>query len=178
MGLRRHRGDGHQSPHLHMGQGPGHLRRSVDLIRGKAAFGGLAADVHLQQDILAELQSSGGLFDLLQKLRAAHRLDQIGLAHHLADLVALQMADKVQGTAGVGVFRQLGGHLLDPVFAQGVNTGGNGLLAGGGVVHFAGAHQDDVGAGAAGLPGRLVHLLPDGGNVLRNRHSESLPFPY
>ena len=36
-----------------MGQGPGHLRRSVDLIRGKAAFGGLAADVHLQQDILA-----------------------------------------------------------------------------------------------------------------------------
>ena len=35
-----------------------------------------------------------------------------------------------------------------------------------------------VGAGAAGLPGRLVHLLPDGGNVLRNRHSESLPFPY
>ena len=78
----------------------------------------------------------------------------------------------------IGVFRQLGGHLLDPVFAQGVNTGGNGLLAGGGVVHFAGAHQDDVGAGAAGLPGRLVHLLPDGGNILRNRHSESLPFPY
>ena len=50
--------------------------------------------------------------------------------------------------------------------------------AGGSVVHFAGAHQDDVGAGAPHFPGRLVHLLPDGGNVLRNRHSESLPFPY
>ena len=36
----------------------------------------------------------------------------------------------------------------------------------------------DVNLKKAGLPGRLVHLLPDGGNVLRNRHSESLPFPY
>ena len=86
------------------------------------------------------------------------------------------MADKVQGTALIGVFRQLGGHLLHPVFAQGVDPGGNGLLAGGGVVHFAGAHQDNVGAGAPRFPGRLVHLLPDGGNILRNRHSESLPF--
>ena len=82
----------------------------------------------------------------------------------------------MQGTALIGVFRQLGGHLLDPVFPQGVDAGGNGLPAGGGVVHFAGAHQDDVGAGAAGLPGRPVHLLPDGGNIFRNRHSESLPF--
>ena len=54
----------------------------------------------------------------------------------------------MQGRAIIGVLRQLFRHLLHPVLAQYVDAGGNGLPAGGGVIHLAGAHQRDL----SGLP--------------------------
>ena len=92
------------------------------------------------------------------------------MAHHLLDLVALQVADEVQRRALIGVFRELLRHLLDPVFPQGVNTGGNGCPAGGGVIHLAGAHQGDLSGVPARLPGGLGNLRPDAGDVFRNGH--------
>ena len=94
-------------------------------------------------------------------------MDQGRPAHHLTDLVALEMADEVEGRAVVGAFRQLGRHLLDPVFPQSVNAGGDGRLAGGGIVHLAGPHQEDLPRVPARRPGGPVHPLPDGADVFR-----------
>ena len=55
VGDRLHRRDGHQSPDPDMGQLTGQNGRRLRLLRGKAALGLLAADVHLQQDILHQL---------------------------------------------------------------------------------------------------------------------------
>ena len=103
-------------------------------------------------------------------------MDESGLAHHLPHLVALQMADEVQGRSVIGVLSQLGGHLLHPVLPQSVHSGGDGLLTGGGVVHLAGAHQNDIPLAAAAFSGGLRHLPPHGGNVFRNGHTD-LSFP-
>ena len=61
-------------------------------------------------------------------------MDQGYLAHHLLDLVPLEMTDEVERRAVIGVLAQLLRHLLDPVFAQHVDPGGDGLPAGGGVL--------------------------------------------
>ena len=58
------------------------------------------------------------------------------------------MTDEVERRTVIGVLAQLLRHLLDPVFAQHVDPGGDGLPAGGGVIHLAGAHQRDL----SGLP--------------------------
>ena len=83
------------------------------------------------------------------------------------------MADEVQRRTGIGVLRQLLGHLLHAIFAQGVDAGGNGLPTGGGVIHLAGTHQRDVRGSAAAALRRQSDLLPDGSNVFGNRHGNS-----
>ena len=90
----------------------------------------------------------------------------------------VEMAEEVQGRAVVGVLGQLGGHLLHPVLPQHVDAGGNGLLAGRGVVHLAGAHQCDVLAGAARFPGSRVDLPADALYIFLNRHSCKPPCLY
>ena len=75
--------------------------------------------------------------------------------------------------AVIGVFRQLFRHLLHPVLAQRVDPGGNGLAAGGGIVHLAGAHQRDLGGVPARGPGRLGDLRPNGLNVFCDRHQQT-----
>jgi hypothetical protein len=171
--LRVCRGNRHQSPHPDMGPLQGGLRCGEDFLRCKAALGSLPADVHLQQDVLHQPPGRGHFLDLVQQLQRAHGLDQGHMAHHLLDFVALQVADEVQGGAVVGVLLQLLYHLLHPVLPQGVDAGCHGLPAGGGIVHLAGAHQQDFLRVPAGLPGRRVHVRPDPGNVLRNCHQRS-----
>ena len=68
----------------------------------------------------------------------------------------------------------VGGHLLHPVFSQGIDAGGNSLPAGGGVIHLAGAHQCNVRAGAPCLAGRLIDPAADLRNIFSDRH-RSLP---
>ena len=95
------------------------------------------------------------------------------LAHHLADLVGLQVADEVHRRAVVGVLGELGGQLLHPVFAAAVHTGGNGLTHGVGVVHFCGgAEQDFLWVTSRG-EGGSVHLAADFGDVFGDRHKNS-----
>ena len=159
-----------------MGQGLGVAGGLGDFGGGKAALGLFAADIHLQKDVLDDAQLFGGFLDLIQQGQRAHGLDQRRLAHHLLDLVALEMADEVQRCAVVGIFRELPGHLLNAVFAQGINAGGDGLPAGGGVVHFAGAHQGDVRTGAAGFGGGGFDSQADGRNVFGYGHGKFLPF--
>ena len=43
-----------------------------------------------------------------------------------------------------------------------VNAGGDGRLAGGGIIHLAGPHQEDLPRVPARRPGGPVHPLPDG----------------
>ena len=95
------------------------------------------------------------------------------MAHHLLDLVALQMADEVQRRAVIGVLAELLDHLLDPVLPQHVDAGGDGLPAGSGVVHLAGAHQGDLFGVPAGLLRSGLNICPDLGNVFCNGHTRS-----
>ena len=76
----------------------------------------------------------------------------------------------MEGGAGVGVVSQLRRHLLDPVLPQGVDAGSDGGAAGGGVIHLAGAHQEDLAGVPARLHGGRGHFGPDGGDVFRNTH--------
>ena len=69
--------------------------------------------------------------DGLEQVRGVHRLNEIHLAHHLLDLVGLKMADKMDLPGPlIGVGRQMGGELLDPVFPAHGNSRGNGLADG------------------------------------------------
>ena len=76
----------------------------------------------------------------------------------------------------VSVLLQLFRHLLHPVLAQRVDAGGDGLLTGGSVVHFAGAHQRDILAGAARFTGGRVDLGANAGNIFSNSGHGSFPF--
>ena len=82
----------------------------------------------------------------------AHRLDELHPAHHLFDLVGLEVADKVELRAVVGVVLQVGGHLLHPVLAADGHAGGDSLPDGLRALHLGGGHQGDLG----GLPARLA----------------------
>mgnify|MGYP007089587508 CR=1 FL=1 len=76
----------------------------------------------------------------------------------------------------VGVLGELGGHLLHTVLAEDVDSGGDGLLAGGGVVHLARADEGDVRAGAPALAGGGVDLAADGCNIFSDRHGLKTSF--
>ena len=148
----------------------------LQLSRGKAALGLLAADVHLQKNVLNDVLLFRLFFNGFQQGERPHGLDQGHLAHHLLNLVPLKMTDEVERCAVIGVLAQLLRHLLDPVFAQHVDPGGDGLPAGGGVIHLAGAYQRDLlgvpAAFSAGGGDPLTDLL----NICLNGHRTSLSF--
>ncbi len=140
-----------------------------------AAFGLFAAHVYLQKNVLHNSQFFRLLFNLLQQRVGAHRLNQRRLSHHLAHLVALQMADEVERRAVIGVFSQLSRHLLHPVFSQRVDTGGDRLPAGGGVIHFTGPDQRNLRRITACGFGRRRDFSAHPRDIFFNRH-KSLPF--
>ena len=82
----------------------------------------------------------------------------------------------MQRAAVIGVLGELGGHLLHAVLAEDVDSGGDGLLAGGGVVHLARADEGDVRAGAPALAGGGVDLAADGCNIFSDRHGLKTSF--
>src|SRR5699024_1936063 len=100
-------------------------------------------------------------------------------AHHLADLVALEVADEVQRRPLVGPLGQLLRHLLDPVLPQGVDAGGNGRPAGRRVIHLAGPHQEDLPRVPARPLRRRGHAAPDGADIFRDliAFHHSITFP-
>ena len=150
------------------------LYRRQNFLFGKAALAGLAADVHLQQDLLRKALALRFPVDGSQKMERIHALDKVHLSHHLFYLIGLQVADEVDRLPGVGVFGQLGRQFLDPVLPAAVYPGGDGLPDGIGIVHFCGGAEEDVfGVPAAGKSS-IVDSLPDGGNIFRNGHSRNL----
>ena len=135
----------------------------------------LAADVDLQQDVLDQLLFGGLLLDGLHQIQPVHTLNEVHMAHHLLDLVGLEHADEVDGSATVCVFLLLGHQLLDPVLAAAVHAAGDGLPDGIGAVHLGGgAELDFFGITAAGN-GSRIHLRPDPGDVFSDGHDLS-PF--
>ena len=163
-----HGRDRHQAADANMRAAGGRFQQFRQGGGGHAALGGLAADVHFQQDVLHDALPGRALFDHGQKLRRIHRLDEIDLSHDLPDLVRLQVADEVQRRAGVGALGELFGHFLHAVLAAGVDPGGDGLAHARGVVHLRCGHERDVGARAARSAGGGVDARADGGNVFGN----------
>ena len=117
-------GDRHQSPDPDMGHGLSCSGGVLQLRGGKAALGLLAADVHLQKNVLNDVLLFRLFFNGFQQRERPYGLDQGYLAHHLLDLVPLKMADEVERRAVIGVLAHLFRHLLDPVFAQHVDPSG------------------------------------------------------
>ena len=158
--------NGHQPAHFDVGLGGGSIQQRPQVVLANAALAFLGADVDLHQDLLGDAQPLGGGLDLIQQPRAVHALDQRSAAHHLVDLVGLQVADEMPRLAvvssGVGLFHKF----LHVVFTKQVN----GQI--GAVAHFfhcaglaGGAQQHLAGIAACGLGGG-GHVLADPGNGL------------
>ena len=150
----------------------GNVRR---LFRREAGFAFLAADVDFQQNILHDALLCRFLFDAGQQLQAIHRLNQIHFAHHLPNLIGLQMSDKMDGFSLIGTVGQLCRQLLHTVFAAAVHAGGNRLTHPLGIVHLCcRAEQNLSGVTPCLLSGR-VHFRADRSNVFCNH--EPITFP-
>ena len=123
------RRDTHEAAHADICALFGLFRRLLQALGRKAALGLLAADIHLKQDILHDAQLLGLLVDGREQLERADRFDHRDLANDIFHLVALEVADKVQGRAVIGVLGELFRHLLLAVLAQHVDACGDGLEA-------------------------------------------------
>lgn len=93
------RRDTHEAAHADICALFGLFRRLLQALGRKAALGLLAADIHLKQDILHDAQLLGLLVDGREQLERADRFDHRDLADDIFHLVALEVADKVQGRA-------------------------------------------------------------------------------
>ena len=134
-----------------MGQFKGFLGQSGEL-RGKdSAFALFFGDINLKKNVLNHLQLGGTFVNSIQQTGGIHRLNQVDSAHHLLDLVGLQMADKMQPCTGVGVVIQMGRHFLHPVLTADLDSAGNGGANGIGSLHLGGGHQSNFG-GVAPCP--------------------------
>ena len=101
-------------------------------------------------------------------------VDQTDLAHDLLYLVGLQVTDEVDGDTLVGIFPQLLGQLLYPVFTAAVHTcpdGGPDIFC---IVHLGGGTEQNVLGVATCLDGRLPDILFDSQNIFCNRHADFL----
>lgn len=145
-----------------MGQFHSLLGQKGKLFRGNSPFVLFPGDIDFQQDVLDQFQLTGSFVDGFQQAHGVHRLDQVHPAHHLLDFVGLQMADKVQPCAGIGVVIQMGSHLLHPVFSADLYSGGNGGADGVGSLNLGGGDKGDL---------RRVPVRPQGGrgNALLDR---------
>ena len=96
-------------------------------LRGKAGLTSLPSQIDLQQNILDNIQLFCLLVDGQQQLFRGNRVDEIYLTHHISHFIGLKVTDKMDLGPIVGVGRQMGGKLLDPVLPQHIDAGGDGL---------------------------------------------------
>ena len=164
------RRDAHEAAHADICALFGLFRRLLQALGRKAALGLLAADIHLKQDILHDAQLLGLLVDGREQLERADRFDHRDLANDIFHLVALEVADKVQGRAVIGVLGELFRHLLLAVLAQHVDARGDGLTAGVRVVHLARANEGNFAYIAARLFGGRGNVCAHARDVFSNAH--------
>src|SRR3990172_8496076 len=67
----------HEPPHAQRAQPPQRLHRSLQLIRGEAALGGLARQIDLDQDLHHLAGGRGPSVELARPLPPVHRVDQV-----------------------------------------------------------------------------------------------------
>ena len=135
-----------------------------------AAFGRLAADVHLQQHILHDAERDGAARDRVHQLRRIDRVDQLHRADEVFHLVFLQMPYEMDAAGGVGVHSIFGKKLLHAVFRADVHTGADRLLHGLRAVHLRCGEKAHLAAGAAGALGGGVDLLPGHAHIFGDAH--------
>ena len=164
------RRNAHQPPHADRCALFRLFRRLRKIFRGKAAFGLLAADIHLQQNILHDPELFRLRIDGGEQRERADRFDHRDLADNVFHLVALEVPDEVQGRAVIGVLGELFRHLLLAVLAQHVDARSDGGAAGVRVVHLACADEGDLTGVAASLSGGGSDVCAHTRDVFRNAH--------
>ena len=162
------RGDGHQTPDVHVAQSGSTLQHGPQIVGGSAGFGGFLADVQLQQNVLPQALLAGLLIDGLQQAQTVHALNNVGLAHHFFHLVGLQVADEmhrlVQISAGIVVDHQL----LHMVFAEQIHRQGGTVSNGIGSTGLADGAQQNIAGVTTGGFCSLFHAIADFCHRLRH----------
>ena len=130
-----------------------------------AALAGLVADVHLQQDVLGDVQFGRLLFHGVHEMLGVDGLDHVHFAHDELHFVGLQVPDEVDLSPLIGVVLQVGHQLLHAVLAADGDARPDGVANGVGSLHFGGGHQGDVLGVPSGRFGGLTHVLPHGRDV-------------
>lgn len=115
-----------------------------DGLRGKAGLTSLSSQIDLQQNILDNIQLFRLLVDGQQQLFRGNRVDEIYLTHHISHFIGLKVTDKMDLGPIVGVGRQMGGKLLDPVLPAHGDAGGDNLADGIIRLGLGGGYQRDL----------------------------------
>lgn len=115
-----------------------------DGLRGKAGLTSLPSQIDLQQNILDNIQLFCLLVDGSQQLFRGNRVDEIYLTHHISHFIGLKVTDKMDLGPIVGVGRQMGGKLLDPVLPAHGDAGGDNLADGIIRLGLGGGYQRDL----------------------------------
>ena len=153
---------------MDMFQPGGPLQHGPKVLGSGAGLGDLAADVQLQQDLLAQGLLAGLLVDGLQQADTVHALDDVGAAHHLFHLIGLQVADKMHRLVQIGPGVAVGHQLLHMVLAEQVHRQGRAVpdgVRGAGLAH--GAKQNIRRVAPGGFCG-LFHAAADFRHRLRH----------
>ena len=116
----------------------------------KAGFCLLRADVHLQQNVLRETARLGGAAYAVHQLKAVHTVNERHRAHHVPDLVFLQMPDKVQRRAVIGVLGVFLHKLLHAVLPADGKPRHDCLAHARGIVHLRRADKVNILRAASG----------------------------
>ena len=156
----------------------GHLQTNkVNKVVGKVDLIQSVDSLHLLKAVQKEALKQGILQDILLEInvgqeesKSGFTLDKIHLSHHLIDLVGLQMADKMDRGAPVGILCLLLRELLHPVFTAAVNPCGNGLPDGLGIIHLGGGAEEDPFGIPSGSQSCLLHFCPDFCYIFCNGH--------
>ena len=137
---------------------------------GKAGFCLLCADVHLQQNILCEPARLCGAPYAVHQLKAVHTVDERRRAHHVPDLVFLQMPDEVQRRAVICVLGVFLYKLLHAVLPADGKPRRDCLAHARGIVHLRRADEVNILRAASGALRGEGDISLCQRHVIRNAH--------
>ena len=119
------------------------------------------ADIDLDQNVCCDVSLDRLSGDFLCELNGVDGLDQVDLADNLANLICLQMADKLQRTVIEVIVLVFCKQLLNPVLADMVESERNSVIDCCGVYGLCCCKKGDVLSALADLLSRLGDFLVD-----------------